>query len=279
MALIWGVFLWIFNGVSDAAAFGSGYIMEWALSMDNLMAIALVFGYFGLPKRYEPRILTIGIWSAVIFRLLFTLVGASLFAAWERPCEIAFGIVVGYTAVKLIMNEGEDHAEMVDHNSRWYIRSLRRWIPISGDASRPVFFKKEPHKPWLKDGPYQWAGTPLLACLIAVEATDVVFSFDSVPTVVAVSRTPLVIFSAMMFAVLGLRSMYHLMVVAQKYLVNLQRAVVAVLGFLVVKMLLHGLLNVDLSVLTLPVVLAILAWGVISSLREAKRGGSQEKIW
>jgi len=68
-------------------------------------------------------------------------------------------------------------------------------------------------------------------------------------------------------------------VVAQKYLVNLQRAVVAVLGFLVVKMLLHGLLNVDLSVLTLPAVLAILAWGVISSLREAKRGGNQEKIW
>lgn len=276
MAAIWCFFLALFEGLKPAAAFLSGYAMEWALSVDNLMAIALVFAYFRLPKRYEPRILSAGIASAVVFRLLFTLVGASLFATWERPCELIFGFVVACTAVKMIMNEGEDSAEMVDHNSRWYVRYLRRWFPITSDVSAPVFFKEKVDNP--RTGQASWYATPLLACLVAVEATDIVFSFDSVPTVVSVSRTPLVIYSAMLFAILGLRSMYFLLSAAQKYLALLPRAVVGILFFVSFKMLIHGLIGLDLGGFTLPVVVGLLAWGIVASLKEEKNGRPQEEI-
>ena len=259
-ALIWGAMLGLARGWTVASQFYSGYIMEWALSVDNLMAIALVFAYFKLPKAYESRILSVGIASAVAFRLLFTLVGASLLS-WGRPIEVVFGVLVGLSAWKMLATEGDDNAEVVDHNSRWYIRCLRRWIPITGDTSKPVFFTKI--RRFMPKEDETLYATPLLACLVAIEITDVMFSFDSVPAVIAVSRTPLVIYSAMIFAIIGLRQMYFVLQEAKKNLAGLPTAVAAVLVFLSLKMVISGLFDLIVPAwATLVVVLGMLAWGI-----------------
>lgn len=276
VAGVWAIALLAVEGPTTAAQFTSGYVMEWVLSVDNLMAIALVFAYFKLPRAYEPRILSIGIASTIFFRLLFTLVGSSLLAAWGRPMEVIFGVLVGITAWKMITQEGEDNAEMVDHNSRWYIRGLQRWVRVTGDASQPVFFKKIRH--FLPKDDETLYATPLLACLIAVEVTDIVFSFDSVPTVIAVSRTPLVIYSAMIFAIIGLRQTYFLLKETQRYLTKLPQAVMAILMFISLKMVLSGLLGLTVPAwATLTVVLGMLGWGVHLSAKEVRDAKLQQK--
>lgn len=275
IAALWALALWAARGLESATQFASGYAMEWMLSIDNLVAISLVFGYFQLPKSYTPRILNIGIWSAAAFRLLFTLVGTSMLS-WGRGMEVVFGVIVLATAVKMIMTDGEDHAEMDDHNNRWYIKRLRQWLPVTGDTSEPVFFKKvETATPYEFSRTY---ATPLLACLISVEITDLTFSLDSVPTVIAVSRTPLVVYSAMIFAIMGLRSMYMLMASAQEYLTRLPQAVAAVLLFVGCKMALSGLLGVTIpSGVALLIVVTILVWGVLASLKERANATRKEE--
>lgn len=260
MAAIWAGLIGILWGWAPAGYFLAGYAMEWALSMDNLLAIAMVFVYFSLPKRYELKILRYGIASVAIFRLIFTLAGASLLRAWERPMEVVFGLVIMYTAAKMLRaSSGEQHAEMVDHNSRWYIRVLRRWIPITGDATAPVFFKKKFERiPGGNLHVYRTYATPLLACLVAVEATDIVFSLDSAPVVVAVAQDPVIIYSSMMFAVIGLRSMYFLIQAAQKHLAWMPKAIIGVLVFMAIKLLAHGAAGWSIPLLALPVVVALM---------------------
>lgn len=283
VALVWGLLVWAAKGGAVAAQFFSGYAMEWVLSLDNLIAIAMVFAYFRLPHAYEARILSYGLVSAVIFRLLFTLIGVSMLGLWERGAAVVLGVLVGLTAWKMLKTAGEDNAEMVDHDNRWYVKNLRRWIPITGNTSRPVFFAKqfETEKYYLGTGSdkWTWAATPLLACLVSVEVTDLMFSFDSVPTVIAVSRTPLVIYGAMIFATLGLRQTYFVMQEAQKYLTRLPEAVCGVLMFLALEMIVgKGFLNLDVPPLvTLVVVAAMLGYGVHSSLKEVKSAKLQQK--
>lgn len=278
MAGSWAMALALFRGVKQAGAFLMGYAAEWVLSLDNLMAIALVFAYFTLPMRYELKILRYGIASVAVFRLAFTLVGASVLQAWEHPAEIVFGTVIAYTAVKMMRAIGEEqHAEMVDHNSRWYIRALRRWIPITGDATTPVFFKKK----FERAGPdthyhvYRTYATPLLACLVAVEATDIVFSLDSAPVVVAVAQDPLIIYSAMMFAVIGLRSLYFLIQAVQHRTTWLPSVVIGVLLFIALRLLAHGLLNMDVTWMAIPLVIAALIWGLPRKYKEKDHAESE----
>lgn len=276
LATFWGLLLWAAQGPTVASQFFSGYLMEWVLSVDNLVAISMVFAYFKLPKEYEPRILTMGLFSVVFTRLFFTWAGAGLLAAWGRPVEVIFGVLVACTAVKMIISNGDDNVKMVDHDGRWYIKSLRWWFPVTGDISQPVFLKRsEPSTPPEFRRVY---ATPLLACLIAIEITDLMFSLDSVPTVIAVSRTPLVIYSAMLFAIFGLRQMYFLLQEAQRYLTRLPQAVSGVLLFVSAKMMLSGLLGIQIpAYLTLAIVVVILGLGVRASLQEIRHAELQQK--
>lgn len=229
-AMAFGVYLDIAHGRDAGSRFFAGYAMEKALSVDNLMVFSLVLAHFQIPPAEQPKALRYGIVGAIVFRLVFVVLGAGSLALFGRPIEILMGAIVAWSACKMINAGGGDKPAF--SQGGW----LARKIPPSA-----VF--------WL--------------CVVAIEATDVSFSFDSVPAVIAVTRDPYIVFPAMIFAILGLRSMYFVLEAARRFLVYLDRAVIAVLGFIAVKLMFGFRLAPEVS---LAIVLGILSAGVLASL-------------
>jgi tellurite resistance protein TerC len=255
ISLAFAAYLGIVRGGHAASLFLTGYVMEKALSVDNLMVFGAVFAYFGIQPGFQHRILHYGIIGAVLFRLIFVVIGTGALALIGRPVELVFGSFVAWSAWKML-TAGDDGNEEVDHASRWYIKWTKHFIPVAADASQNRFFNAAR------------MATPLFLCLIAVEITDVMFSFDSVPAVISVTRDPLLVYSAMIFAILGLRSMYFVLEALKRYLAHLGKAVSLVLVFVAGKLFLHSLAGIEIDpFVSLMVVLATLTGGVLSSLR------------
>ena len=227
----------IVSGFTASTQFMAGYATEWVLSVDNLMAIYAVFKYFGIPARQQGRVLSYGLISAAAFRLLFTVLGVGMSAS--RIGQAVVAALVMITAVSVW--KGSDDVEVVDHNKRWYVRGLRRWFRISGTIpdGGEFFVKSFEFGVPGETGPVgRRIATPMLPCLVAVEITDLMFSFDSVPAVISISSTPVIIYAAMLFAIIGLRQMYFMMPAAEKYFKELPQSVAAVLVLVAIKMFL-----------------------------------------
>jgi tellurite resistance protein TerC len=269
ISLAFAAYLALVRGTHAASLFLTGYVMEKALSVDNLMVFGAVFTYFGINPGFQHRILRFGIIGAVVFRLIFALIGTGTLAFIGRPVELVFGAFVAWSAWKMI-TAGDDTIEEVDHANRWYIKWTKRFFPVTADASQNVFFKMEPSCLFGKDTFKAFrAATPLFLCLVAVEITDIMFSFDSVPTVISVTRDPLLVYSAMVFAILGLRSMYFVLEALKGYLTHLGKAVSVVLVFVAIKLVAHSVFGFETDPGTsLVIVLSILACGILPSLRE-----------
>lgn len=252
-ALLFAVFVALRSGLTHASLFLTGYVIEKALSVDNLMVFAAVFAYFGIPSNFQHRILHYGIVGAVVFRLVFVAIGATALGLLGRPVELVFGIFVAWSVVKMLKS-GDEFGE-VDHSNRWYIKWTKRVFPVTADASNNVFFNKARQ------------ATPILLCAVAIEITDVMFSFDSVPAVISVTRNPVLIYSAMIFAILGLRSMYFVLEAMKRHLVYLGNAVLAVLCFVALKLMLHALLGINVDPFaSLAFVIGALGCGVVLSI-------------
>ena len=257
VALLFAGLILVSSGVGTSSLYLSGYVMEKILSIDNLLVFGAVFAYFGIKPAFHHRILHFGIIGAVLFRLVFVTVGVSLLVLIGRPVEFLFGAFVAWSAVKLLKTEEGDDSE-VDHETRWYIRWTRKAFPIVADASKGDFFVKIAGK---------FSATPILLCLIALEVTDVMFSFDSVPVVISVTRDPVLVYAAMVFAMLGLRSMYFVLAAMQQYLQYLGKAVAVILGFVAIKLVGHALLGIEIPALvSLFVILFILGAGIMAPL-------------
>lgn len=239
-ALTFAGYLFLFHGLSDASLFLTGYLLEKTLSVDNLIVIGATLAYFGITGKDQHRALHWGIAGSVILRLLFVLAGIGMFMVFGRLLEIAFGLFIAWTAVKLL--GGEDVAP-IQHEARWYTRLAKRLFPQSTHLAT------------------------LIICIVAIEFTDITFAFDSVPAVIAVTRDPLLAYSAIMFAVLGLRSLYFVLETLKQHLTHLTKAVVVVLFFVAAKLLVSGLFDWDIGpTLSLCIVLGVLGVGVAASL-------------
>lgn len=248
------------ESLERASLFLSGYAIEKALSVDNLMIFAAIFSYFGIRPEHQHRVLHWGIVGSVVLRLLFVATGVTMMVFLGRPLEFVFGVFVLWTSWKL-WNDAGDGVDAIDHEARWYIRLTRRFIPIAADVTDKFFIF---HKI-----------TTMFLCLIAIEFTDIAFAFDSVPAVIAVTREPLLVYASIMFAILGLRSLYFVMEALKKYLINLQNSVTAVLGFIGFKLLAHGLVGFEIGPVVSPcVVLGLLAYGVVSSLWQREQAST-----
>ena len=264
---------------SEAASlFITGYALEKVLSVDNLFVMMAIFSWFKVPEGYRHRVLYWGIIGAIIFRLIFVAIGTGLLALGPYV-EIVFALIVAWTAV-MMLKSGDDNDEIEDYSEHLAYRLVHRFFPVADaqaknpgehlelageDAKHPELS----HPQAMKAG--AWVATPLLLCLAVIELSDVMFAFDSVPAVIAVSREPLIVYSAMMFAILGLRTMYFVLEALKGYLVHLEKAVIVLLFFIAAKLALsatnhlmhHGL---DISPLvSLIVVLVVLAAGVVAS--------------
>jgi len=248
------------GGREAALKYLTGYLLEEALSVDNLFVMALVFVQFRVPKMYQHRILFWGILGVLVFRGI--LIGAGLalvhYFTW---LFYFFGALLLWSAYKM-WRQGEAEEDISDHG---IVRFIRRFYPVSTRYDGGNFFTWENGRR---------AATPMFVALLVVETTDIMFAFDSVPAVFSITTDPFLVFSSNIFAILGLRSMYFVLANILDRFTYLKYSMIGILSFIGVKMLLlplHIHIPELASLLTIGILLLA---GVVASMMMEKRNNS-----
>ncbi len=254
LALAFGIGMWVWRGGDYAALYFSGYLIELSLSVDNVFVFALIFSYFAVPPIYRHRVLYWGIFGALLMRLIFILAGAALLERFEFMLYV-FGAFLLYTAYRMYTHSGaEVHPE---HNP--LLKLVRKLVPMTTQFRGAHFFVKEAGRR---------VATPLVAVLVVVETSDVIFAVDSIPAIFSITTDRFLVFASNAFAILGLRTMYFLLANSIKRFRYLSKGLAVILGVVGIKMLASDLVHVDPWV-PLVVVAVILTVAIIASLRSA----------
>lgn len=247
----WGL-LWAWRGGSSADAYLSGYLIEKSLSVDNIFVFALIFSKLAIPPRHQHRVLMYGIVGALAMRAGFIAGGAALLDAAHVVIYL-FGALLLYTAWKVLRHgPGEVRPE---RNPA--LRAVRRIMPSTNRLHEQRFVVREGRRR---------LATPLMAALILIETTDLVFAVDSIPAIFAVTRNVFVVFTSNVFAVLGMRALYFLLSGAARRLPYLQTSLGTILAGVGVKMLVSDIYKFP-NWASLAFVGTVLAIGVTLSLR------------
>lgn len=242
-------------GSEWASLYMSGYALEKALAVDNMVVFIAIFASFGIKSSaLKHKILMWGIAGALVFRGIFVAAGTALFNLhWS--VQVIFGIIVAASAYAII--KGGDDDEEVDYSKHWAVKFVSKFAKVTPEMNGDKFTK-------VIDGITHL--TPAFLCVLVIELSDIMFSFDSVPAVIGVTQEPILVYAAMMFAVLGLRSLFFILEAAMKYLVHLDKAVAAVLVFVGIK-LCFGAFGMHMNPNTsLYIILGTLVIGMIASV-------------
>ncbi len=236
----------------------TGYLIEKALSVDNIFVFVMVFSYFGIPPKYQHRVLFYGILGALIFRAIFVALGAALMQ--YHWVVLFFGGFLIFTGLKICFARRQS----VDPEKNLLIRLLRRVMPVTHEVHGSQFFAR------LNGRLY---ATPLLVGLVFLEATDIVFAVDSVPAIFAITGEPLIVFTSNIFAILGLRALYFMLAGAVDKFHLLQYGLGVVLVFVGLKMVwLNDLFGGKFPItISLGVIGFVIAMSIVLSLLFPKR--------
>jgi tellurite resistance protein TerC len=261
LALMFNVFVWQRFGAARGLEFLTGYLIEKALSVDNIFVFLVIFSYFAVPRAFQHRVLFWGIVGALIFRATFILLGAALLQRFHWIVYV-FGVLLVATGIKLLVERGTE----VHPERNPIYRVFKRFVPSVDDYRGARFVVKENGKR---------LATPLLLVVVVVESTDVVFAVDSIPAIFAVTTDPFIVYTSNIFAILGLRALYFVLAGVMDRFHYLRIALATVLCFVGVKMLIVDLYKVPIG-LSLGVVALVLFVSVIASLlRPRTRGPSR----
>jgi tellurite resistance protein TerC len=251
------IFAW--HGGQAATEYISGYLIEKSLSVDNVFVWALIMSYFAVPRAYQFRVLFWGIFGALVLRFVFIFVGVSLLNRFEWMLFV-FGAFLLVTAVRMLRSGDE---EEVHPENNPFLRLVRRVIPSTTDYNGQRLFVRNVATGAL-------LATPLLAVLIVIETSDVVFAVDSIPAILAVSREQFIVFSSNAFAILGLRALYFLLADLKDKFSLLQEGLAIILAFVGVKMIISEWYHIP-TPLSLVVIAAVLAGAILLSIRKDRR--------
>jgi tellurite resistance protein TerC len=243
------VYFWF--GAQSAMEFLTGYLIEKALSVDNVFVFLVIFSYFAVPPRFQHRVLFWGVLGAIVLRAIFIALGAALLYHFHWILYL-FGAFLVFTGIRLL-REPEGHADPAQNP---VVKLFRRFVPMAPDYEGQRFFV-------VREG--KRLATPLLLVLVVVEATDVVFAVDSIPAIFAITRDPFIVYTSNIFAILGLRAMYFLLAGVIDRFHLLKVALGLVLAFVGTKMLISDFYKVPVGV-SLGVVATLLLGSVIASL-------------
>jgi len=251
----------VWHGDTAAGEYLAGYVIERSLSVDNIFVFALIFTYFSVPAAHQPRILAMGVVGAVVFRLIFIIIGAGLLDAFAWMIYV-FGVFLIFTGVRMALSkEMEVHPE-----ANPALRLLRRILPITSDYVGSRFLVRQ-------------AGvlmaTPLVAVVITIATTDVLFAVDSIPAIFAVTDDAFIVFTSNAFAVLGMRVLYFMLAGAMHRFVYLKVGLSVVLIFVGVKMASDEFYHMPIGI-SLGVIAAVLTVAVGASLIVTGRRGQTE---
>lgn len=252
-----GLFIFFATGDADLTVkYYAGYVIEEMMSIDNLFVFIIIFAYFRVPDEYQHKALFFGIVGALTFRILFILAGIELLNRFDIMIYI-FGAVLIFTAVKTVMKRENGKASAEEN---FFVRLCRRFMKVSDEYDGDRLFTR-------KDGIR--IATPLLLTVIVLEMTDIIFAFDSIPAVLAITTDTFIVYSSNVFAILGLRSIYFVLRNALSRLAYLKYGLGAILAFVGMKMLLSDVYHIDVIV-SLAVILAIIAVTVLLSVTLSK---------
>lgn len=227
LALVFGLIMLAVGGTAPAGEFYAGWLTEYSLSVDNLFVFVIIMSRFAVPKKHQQMVLMVGIIIALVLRGAFILAGAAILEQFVWVFYL-FGAFLIYTAIKLVA--GDDDEEEFKENVA--IRLLRRVLPVSkeydGAKIRTVVDGKK-------------LFTPMLVVFVAIGSTDLLFALDSIPAIFGLTKDPFIVFTANIFALMGLRQLYFLLGGLLERLVYLPIALAVILGFIGVKLILEAL--------------------------------------
>ncbi|MFN0149222.1 MAG: TerC family protein [bacterium] len=263
---VWVALGLIFNGVvykylgsQKALEFFTGYLIETALSVDNIFVFLVIFQYFAVPPEQKRRVLFWGILGAIVMRVAFILAGAALLHSFHWMIYV-MGVFLIFTGFKLFGHNSAD----VQPDKNPVVRIVKRLFPVVSEYHGPRFFIKKSGRTY---------ATLLFIVLVAVEATDVAFAVDSIPAIFAITNDPFIVYTSNIFAILGLRSLFFLLAGLMGKFHYLQAGLAMVLMFVGAKMCVSGIYKIPI-VLSLLVVGALLGGAVVASLLRPPRAAS-----
>ncbi len=245
-----GAVLWLY-GPRPALEYVTGYVIERALSVDNIFVFVVIFRYFGVAGEHQRRVLYWGILGALMMRAVFIVAGAAVVALFHWVLYL-FGAFLVYTGVMLLVKE----EEAPDPERNLAVRAARRLFPVEPRFHGERFVIR-------KDG--RWHATPMLVVFLVVASTDFVFALDSIPAIFGVTQDPFIIYTSNVMAILGMRVLYFLLAALLPYFRFLRHGLSAVLVFIGARMLIEEWLDIPI-VLALGLVVAILGAAVTLSV-------------
>jgi tellurite resistance protein TerC len=260
VSVAFGVALGVAQGPVIAQQYFAGYVLEKALSVDNVFVFVVLFGALAVPLRYQHRVLYCGVVGALALRAGFIAAGAALLDEFSWVFYV-FGVVLLVAGLRM-MRPGK-----VNPDRNLAMRAVRRALPVTDSFRGDRFVVREHGRVW---------ATPLLAALVAIESTDVVFATDSIPAVFGVTQDPFVVFTSNAFAVLGLRSLYFVFARAADRFEYLRYGLAFLLVFIGLKFLVAPVVHVSVAV-SLAVIVGVFGVSILASLWRGGRQGVQRK--
>jgi tellurite resistance protein TerC len=233
LAMVFNAIIFYWKGKQQALEFFTGYLVEKALSVDNIFVFIMVFTYFQIPSKYQHKVLFWGIIGALIMRVLFIFAGVAMLEKFHFTIYV-FGALLIYTGYKMF-----SHSDVkIEPDKNPVIRFFKKIVPVTHQLEEGNFFVKRDGKRF---------ATPLFMVLILIETTDLIFAVDSIPAILAITQDQFIVYTSNVFAILGLRSLYFALagVVHRFWLLSYGLAVVLV--FVGIKMLLIDIYKIPIE--------------------------------
>jgi tellurite resistance protein TerC len=244
LALVFNAILYYWRGQQQALEFFTGYLIEKALSVDNIFVFIMIFTYFQIPTKYQHKVLFWGILGALIMRVIFIFAGVALIEKFHFTIYV-FGALLIYTGYKMFNH----NSAKIDPDKNPIIRFFKKFMPVTSVLHEDKFFTRVDGKRF---------ATPLFLVLILIETTDLIFAVDSIPAILAITQDQFIVYTSNVFAILGLRSLYFALagVVHRFWLLSYGLAIVLI--FVGIKMLLIDIykIPIELSLLFIAITIA-----------------------
>lgn len=251
LAVLFGGAIWLAEGPQHALEFYTGYVLEYSLSVDNMFVFILIFSYFAIPHELQPKALLWGVLGAVVLRFAFIFLGVKLISLFSWTIYI-FGALLLFTAVKMLLQKEDDKFNPTESTA---LKILQKFFPLKTDYHGENFFVVENAKRF---------ATPLLAAVVVIEMSDLIFAVDSIPAVLSITQDTFLVYSSNIFAIIGLRSLYFLLSGMAGKFPYLKYGISVILAFVGLKMLLSHTLHVPVLA-SLGIIVGILAFSVLAS--------------
>jgi len=253
LGLGFGALIFAWMGPKAGGEYLAGYLIEKSLAVDNIFVFALIFGYFAVPAKYQHRVLFWGVVGALVFRAAFIAGGAALLENFHWMIYVFGGFLV-FTGIRMALHRDEE----VHPERNPALRLFRRVVPTTDEYHGQRFVIRKAGK---------LLATPLMAVLVLVETSDIIFAVDSIPAIFAVTDDPFLVFSSNAFAILGLRALYFMLAGMIDRFVYLKVGLALVLVFVGVKMLLADIFHIPIWI-SLAVIAATIGVSIMVSLRK-----------